>query len=309
MCGANPSSCTMPPAATCSLCATSYCPTHQAVTPNGNAMLVCTTCQRTYSTSASGEVPQSLMAAHARWAETRRPPQQAFDYYPNRWVESLPEHADFIKGLPPSLSRTFISGLGAGAHEHETTAVHTFIASQIWGWGIRVGYGPFRTNVALSTAQSPSLPLTPPQKLQEVARLIREDGILAGFRALGTTCKLDRIGPSFGTKYLFFVSAIPSRHPALVLDSRVAVWFNTNTSLRLDANLWSSHQYGQYLYAMYSWAADLGEPPDAVEFIVFQAPKSGPPTGRRQVIVSDPGTCPKCHLRLPASGKCDNCDG
>jgi len=308
VCDVSPSSCVNPPIATCSLCATNYCATHQAVTPGGHGLLVCWTCQRTYSTAASAEVPSSLASAHASWVHAGRPPQQAFSYYPDTWIGSLHSHGNFIRGLPRSLNRSFISGLGTSAHQSETVAVQTFIAGQIWGYGIKTGRGPYRTNAALSTAPSVYHPLTAPQRLQAVAVVLREKGILAGFQDLGNACKLDWIGPSFGTKYLFFVSAIPGRYPALVLDSRIAVWFNSNTRLRLDTNLWSSHQYLQYLFAMYSWATDLGESPDAVELIVFQAPKDGPSSPIRHVTETRPWLCPKCHVVLPGTGQCDNCN-
>jgi hypothetical protein len=190
MCDVNSSSCAIPRIGACSFCATSYCSTHLAVTPTGNTMPVCTVCQQTFCTPASKEVPPSLATAHERWVRAGRQPQQAFDYYPDKWIGSLREHANFIRGLPRTLSRTFISGLGASAHVSEAVAVHAFIAGQIWGYGIKTGRGPYRTNAALSTAPSAYHPLTAPQRLQEVAVVLREKGILPGFQALGTTCKL-----------------------------------------------------------------------------------------------------------------------
>ncbi len=270
MCEASTTTCAEAPVATCGLCGAGYCTRHQAATPSGNTLLVCTSCRDNYWTADSEAVPGSLATAHERWVREGRPKQEAFRYRRQAWIGSLPEYGEFISGLPDRLSRSFISNLGRSAHEGEREAAKTFIAMQIWGYGANPKYGPFRTEKALSTPPSVDLPITAAQRLQAVALVLRQDGNVEAYRVLGREYKLDRLGPSFGTKYLFFVSAIPGRAPALVLDSLVSGWLESNTGLRLDSNSWSHQGYGEYLFAMYSWAADLGEPPDTVEFIIFR---------------------------------------
>ena len=51
----------------------------------------------------------------------------------------------------------------------------------------------------------------------------------------------------------------------------MANWFNANTRLPVESTYWTTLTYCQYLFAIYSWATDLGEAPDTLEHIIFDS--------------------------------------
>jgi hypothetical protein len=85
------------------------------------------------------------------------------------------------------------------------------------------------------------------------ASLAARDAVLtgdpiAGYAALAGLHRVAGLGPSFGSKFLYFVS--PEGRRALILDQRVADWLGREVALSLNPTRWSMRTYTTYLTAM-----------------------------------------------------------
>jgi hypothetical protein len=100
--------------------------------------------------------------------------------------------------------------------QEEVAAVDVFIASMMWGNGT-TGYGRYRTSIALEISRGGR---NPTKTLEEVASLASNGDLAKAYRLM--TNSLWRIGPAFGTKFLYFVS--PPASNALIFDGVVAGW-------------------------------------------------------------------------------------
>jgi len=237
-------------------------------------MLMCLSCWIVYQTPASEFVPVELQTRHARWVGEGRPSQHSFGFRRDTWKPWLPEFKDFIDGLPAELSREFITNLGVDAAQNPRSAAETLIASNIWGNGMNAKRGPWYTHDALATQGTASQPLDGPHRLQLIAIEAKELGLVAAFNSsVNLPNKLDKLGTSFATKYLFFISNLQGRYRGLVLDRVIANWFAANTSLALREGELNPTKYGEYLFAMYSWASELGETPETIEWVIFWQPR------------------------------------
>lgn len=192
-----------------------------------------------------------------------------------RGLESAaPEHSGFFESLGTDrLDRTRAVEL-APAIEDETSAVQVFLLAMLWGYG-PVGYGPFRTRRILDRPEAAS-------ELLEVAREAEQHGGLAAFelvarrREQGVTF-LKWLGPAFGTKYIYFLTANDPKHPpAPVMDSVVNRWFLTHSpECPLITDYWHAPSYETYLASLDRWAEDLGREfqcsirPDDIEYLIF----------------------------------------
>lgn len=82
--------------------------------------------------------------------------------------------------------------------------------------------------------------------------------------------RLNRIGPAFGTKFLYFADSGRHDRRALILDKLVAEWLRLNTTFRVNPVPWAPASYDAYLDQMHEWAEGLEVEPDAVELAIFQ---------------------------------------
>jgi hypothetical protein len=163
------------------------------------------------------------------------------------------------------IDRACATTFGDQAQTSPQAAVDAHIVSMMWGYG-KTGYGPHRTVKNLGTPGSAA-------SLQAAAQTLRTSGIVAAFNSFvprGSRGRLDKLGSAFSTKDLFFFSNVPGRHRALIFDSIVATWLATNLNWRIPAGTENVTDYCRYLYAMYSWAADLGESPEDTEVVMFE---------------------------------------
>lgn len=142
--------------------------------------------------------------------------------------------------------------------------MESHIVTTMWGYG-KAGLGPFRTQRHLDTPDAG-------EKLQAVAQTVNDKGAVIAFDDFipkNAPLRLGHLGSAFATKDLFFMSNNPRRHRALILDSIIIGWLADHTTLTFPVGTDSAEHYGQYLYAMYAWAADLGERPEDIELVMF----------------------------------------
>jgi hypothetical protein len=91
----------------------------------------------------------------------------------------------------------------------------------------------------------------------------------------GRQNRLKRLGPAFGTKFLYFCPQASAAPPALILDRLVAEWLAEHTHLHVDPVPWSLTTSTLYLEELGRWADALDVSPDVVEERVFLAMSVG----------------------------------
>jgi hypothetical protein len=131
-----------------------------------------------------------------------------------------------------------------------------------WGFG-NVGYGAWRVAQALKDRHAG-------RKLLDVVIALNSDGPQEAYRLMADSSRLQRIGPAFGTKFLYCADSWGQARRALILDALVADWLRANTNFRVDAVPWRPARYDEYLDLMHNWAEALRVEPDAVELAIFQ---------------------------------------
>jgi hypothetical protein len=132
-----------------------------------------------------------------------------------------------------------------------------------WGYG-QVGYGPFRVRRLLDATPGAD------SQLQAAASKLLDGRPTEAYALLGDrgVPRLARLGPAFGTKFLYFCSPV-GKPPALILDRLVALWLRENTGLALNETRWSVSTYERYLRTMFGWAAELDIVADELEACIF----------------------------------------
>ena len=107
-------------------------------------------------------------------------------------------------------------------------------------------------------------------RLQVAASALVVDRPVMAYAHLGDhgAPRLAHLGPSFGTKFLYFCSATGSQ-PALILDRLIARWLRENAGLALNESRWSVSTYAGYLDTMFRWADELRIRADDLEACIF----------------------------------------
>jgi len=165
--------------------------------------------------------------------------------------------------MPDRLSRTVVRGACLSAADSPADAVRAFLIVMAWGYG-RVGYGPFRVRRLFDTTP------TADSQLQAAASKLSHGGPVEAYALLGDNgvARLPRLGPAFGTKFLYFCSPVGGQN-ALILDRLVARWLRENTNLALNEARWSVWTYHRYLETMFGWASEVDTAADDLEACIF----------------------------------------
>jgi hypothetical protein len=208
-------------------------------------------------------VPHPLRRVVDDWRAAGSPSQEGIAWPRQRWTDRFPSHAPLLAALPDRLSRPAVRRACLGAGRSPARAEEAFLTVMAWGYG-RVGYGPFRARRVLDTTPGAGA------LFQAAASKLAHGSLVQAYELLGDRGlpRVARLGPAFGTKYLYFCSPT-GRPPALILDRLVALWLRRNTDLAVNEARWSVRTYGRYLATMFSWAEDLDLAPDELEACVF----------------------------------------
>lgn len=220
-------------------------------------------------------MPKALAAAYERWNNAGRPMQVASVWKPTSWIEWFPEYKQFLTGLcTDRLDRRQVVEISPHV-ETEKQAVQVFLLAMLWGYGLG-GLGPFRTRRVLDQPNAKS-------ELFEVAREVHAKGGLSAFklvadrRSKGSPPFLQWLGPAYGTKFIYFLTAKNDpENPTPVMDSVVSNWFRDNAHDRpLRVGSWHSPSYELFLDSLKEWATDLAHRYgqsirlDEVEYLIF----------------------------------------
>lgn len=210
------------------------------------------------------EVPDPVRRVVETWIAAGRPAQPAIGWPRDRWLEDFPENAAALSQLPVRLDRAAIASAGARAADSPANAVDAYLAVMAWGFGDSVGYGRFRTRRILDETPGAA------SRLHAAATALRDEGAIAAYRVLGTTARLAFLGPSFGTKLIYFWQQPDARPRGLIFDAFVSAWLARECGLRIDALQWSVAAYTRYLDQIHEWAKALGITPDELELCIFR---------------------------------------
>ena len=197
------------------------------------------------------------------WRDAGSPLQEGIAWPRQRWIDALPSHATMFASLPERLDRIAVRRACARGAASPVDAERSFLAVMAWGYG-QVGYGPFRVRRLLGAAPDAGA------VLQTAASTAADGRPVAAYAGLGDhgIARLPRLGPAFGTKFLYFCSS-PAARPALILDRLVARWLRENTDLALNEIRWSVSTYTRYLETMFGWADELALAADELENCIF----------------------------------------
>ncbi len=142
-----------------------------------------------------------------------------------------------------------------------------FVITVAWGFGT-VGYGPHRARRMMSATQ------TVGSRLLAVTNALHSAGPSAAYRLLAGDQRIKYLGPSFGTKFLYFKS-VPGPAMALILDRQIGGWLAAQARMKLMVDRWHPKSYDRYLSMMAEWASSTGLEPDTLEMILFSDAVAG----------------------------------
>jgi hypothetical protein len=205
---------------------------------------------------------------------------QDFRFNAQKWRDDLPDPDLW----PPELDvapdrdgwhhvdRRTVFEIGERATE-PLGAAQTLIAADVWGTGTRARG---RSRCLQVFRQSTEIV---GNGLAAAAHKLRADGPLAAYAYLyGDSGKrIKYLGPSFGTKFLYFsgYGRYDGDQQPLILDDNVAAALNRLCGLDLPTYDWSASQYAEYLIIAHAWARAWGTTPDVIERILFSVGKVG----------------------------------
>ena len=162
----------------------------------------------------------------------------------------LSRFADSFKRLESTTSlglkkihRSEVLALGAMYRQREVSATELFLASMMWGNG-STGYGTYRTCIALNVPRKKGI--EPISVIEKVGLLAASGDIKDAYETM--TNALWKIGPAFGTKFLYFAS--PLKNQALIFDGVVAQWSSPDSTWKpqpSSAWSWNWKSYNEYM--------------------------------------------------------------
>lgn len=206
-------------------------------------------------------VPEQIQHAFGDWDERDRPVQASVEWQRDRWLQQFPQLAAIFDALPDRLDRQSVRAIVSGASTTAGGMFEAMVAVYAWGWSMtRVGVPRARRVLQAD-------PETVGSRLLAARTRLHEEGPLAGYWALARESRVFGLGPSFGTKFLYFVYTQHQR--ALILDGLVADWLSDHLGVVLASTRWVRRDYRRYLELMDAWSGELHIAAHVLEEIVF----------------------------------------
>jgi hypothetical protein len=207
---------------------------------------------------------------------------QAVPFSPDSWRDRLPRPDLWppeLDALPPGpgrwprLDRRTVFRVAERAAD-PPGAMQALVAAAVWGTGTQ-GLGRARRLRVLDgdTDQTGI-------RLAAAVRILNDDGPVKAYEYLHADGRnqVRHLGPSFGTKFLYFTGydhALGTQQP-LILDRYVALALNRLCDAVWPAVGWSASQYADYLDRAHKWASAWETSPDVIERVLFSVGKSDP---------------------------------
>lgn len=204
-------------------------------------------------------VPQAVEEAVDEWQRDGRPVQSGIRWPPEAWLQAFPDQESVLNDLPALLDRSAVDRAVRALPESEEGVRSALVIIMAWGFGDN-GYGRHRVSQILSSPDAA-------RNLLEATRAVRESGPIAGYTTLAGSARVKHLGPSFGTKFLYYQSAPSDR--ALILDRLLGRFLEERCGIRLDVARWSVPTYAEYYELMAEWGRSCQLEPDVLEMVLF----------------------------------------
>ena len=218
-------------------------------------------CGRDLTALSSEVVPEAVREVVLVVCADGPPHQSGISWPRSRWIENFPDLGVHFRALPDKLDRTAVREICRQADSDPEAARRSFVTVMAWGYAT-VGYGVARTKYILSLPDAQD-------RLLRAVRTLGTRGGLAGYEALATSSRLHRLGPAFGTKFLYFCPQAMGAPSALILDRLVCKWLRENTDLRLRSVSCGRRPTSCIWISIHGWATELFVVPDVIEQSVF----------------------------------------
>ncbi len=208
-------------------------------------------------------------------------------YNPERWLTHLPDPSlwpdeleQHVADAWPCVDRERVLAVGRRAID-PSGALHTYVAAGVWGTGTNAR-GVVRRCRPLMEASVDGDALG--ERLAAAVGILLDDagGPIAAYDALHEDGRLriPYLGPSFGTKVLYFsgFDRVAGHLQPLILDRFVAAALNhlCDVAWPTTGGGWSTEQYGTYLRLAHEWADAWGCRPDVVERVLTAIGQADP---------------------------------
>lgn len=181
------------------------------------------------------------------------------------WPPELDECPPYGKHHGVDRRRVFtIADRAVATPEDPWSATHLLVAAVLWGTGTRPRNATLRLRCLHDEAT--------PSKLTAAIKNVRQSGAVSGYQSMqwGGANKINDVGPSFFTKFLYFAGwdSKPYLWQPLIMDDYVLRALNRVTGAKWAEG--ASDDYGRYLDLAKDWAFELGTSEDAIERRLFQ---------------------------------------
>jgi hypothetical protein len=148
--------------------------------------------------------------------------------------------------------------------ESDVAISDKFLTVMIWGYG-DIGYGPYRVNRMVQTLGFES-------KILTSYEMSRSGNSLGAYDYLSKN-KIQQLGPSFGTKWIYFTS--PLANPAPIYDSFIALWIENNAKnefigVSTNPENWNLKTYTRYCEWTKKQELEFNIFADTLEYIIFK---------------------------------------
>jgi 8-oxoguanine DNA glycosylase-like protein len=204
--------------------------------------------------------------------------EQRFVFDRQAWLSALPDSSCWPleldtcapKGHRFLLDRATVFAVAQRA-DSKAGALQTLVAAAIWGTGHSALGRVRRLRIFEATLA------TIGERVHEARSAVLSNGPTAGYRYLHASSPIKHLGPSFGTKVLYFAGFdhAPTSLQPLILDQFVVIALNRLCGLDWDPQArWTPDQYGRYLDLAHRWAEEWQTAPDVIERVLFSIGKS-----------------------------------
>jgi len=241
-------------------------------------------------------VPEFVRAFHRCDVDSQREPWRPTPFR----CKVLREHPDLLAALQDEVHRN--NGITRSFVKSRQDPIELFLAMMAWGGAWHSAHVTL-LDTGIQAAETRA-------RIEEIVSTVREQGAGEGWSALyRPQTKVAGLGPSFGTKLLYFAGYDRSPgNPPLILDVNVMAALKNFPLAGTDSTFqgcrpWYREWYERYLCLAATWASDpkWNEKPEVVEYALF---KQGQKLQRsRQVMRGGPCRDAEDQLAVPPTGE------
>jgi hypothetical protein len=207
---------------------------------------------------------ETIGKLYEEWVDRGKPKQSPAVWISRRdsWLKLGPEFESIVNKLPVDLGRDELRQI---ATQTKFKELDKFLATMIWGYGDR-GYGAYRVSKILLEKNSVD-------RIIKAHDFCRNSDPINAYRFLQDN-SIRGLGPSFGTKFISFMTPIDTAAP--ILDSLVSKWLikfgpkEFNLSER-HFTTWNAEVYMEYVDYISAFSNKLNCHAETIEQLIFES--------------------------------------